>query len=87
MPDRVVAAMERLLEDLGVDVVEARVLRFVVQEIHDGKTLEQALAEPYVMNNTTEVWRREMLERPEIVEAVEREIKKAFQERGGEQEK
>ena len=84
MPDRVVTAIERLLEDLGVDIVEARVLRFVVQEIHDGKTLEQALAEPYVINNTTEVWRREMLERPEVVKAVEEEIEKAFKARGGE---
>jgi hypothetical protein len=84
VPDRVVTAIERLLEDLGVDIVEARVLRFVVQEIHDGKTLEQALAEPYVINNTTEVWRREMLERPEVVNAVEEEIEKAFKARGGE---
>lgn len=84
MPDRVVPAIERLLEDLGVDIVEERVLRFVVQEIHDGRSLEEALAEPYVLNNTTDVWRREILERPEVVKAVEEEIEKSFKSRGGE---
>lgn len=81
MPDRVVPAIQRLFEGLGVDIVEERVLRFVIQEIHDCKSLEEALAEPYVVNNTTEAWRREILERPELVKAVEEEIRKAFSRR------
>lgn len=80
---KLVSAIQRLFEDLGVDVVEERVLSFILQEIHDGKSLEEALAEPYVKNNTTDSWRRQVLERPEVVEAVEEEVAKKFKSGGG----
>ncbi len=83
MPDRVIPAIERLFQDLGVEIVEERVLHFVIQEIHDGRTLAEALEEPYVKNNTTAAWRREVLERPALVKAVEEEIRKSFEARGG----
>ena len=82
MPERfakLVNAVQHLFEDMGVDVVEERVLRFLLQEIHCGKTLEDALDEPYVVNNTTPAWRREVLERPEVINAVEEEVEKTFQ--------
>jgi gamma-glutamyltranspeptidase len=63
---------------MGVEVAEERVLQFIVQEIHAGKSLDEALKEPYVENNTTPEWRREILERPEIIQAVEEEMEKAF---------
>lgn len=90
MPERVariVNAIQRLLEDMGVGVVEERIVQFIVQEIHSGKTLEEALAEPYVVNNTSPQWRREVLEKPEIVKAVEEEMEKAFGKPGGGEDK
>lgn len=86
MPERIarlVKAIQHLFEDMGIAVVGERITRFIVQEIHSGKTLEEALSEPYVMNNTTPEWRREILERPEIVRAVEEELEKAFGAPGG----
>ena len=82
MPERfakLVRAIQRLFEDMGVDVVEERVLRFILQEIHCGKTLEEALDEPYVVNNTKPSWRRVVLERSEIANAVEEEVENAFE--------
>lgn len=82
MPQRfakLVGAIQHLFEDMGVDVVEERVLNFILQEIHCGKTLEEALAEAYVVNNTKQAWRREILERPEIVKAVEEEVDRTFE--------
>jgi hypothetical protein len=81
---KIVRAIQRLMEDMGIGVVEERVVQFIVQEIHAGKTLEEALQEPYVKNNTTPDWRREILERPEIVKAVEEEMEKVFGAGGGE---
>lgn len=81
MPERIakmVRSIQRLFEDMGVDVVEERMIRFIVQEIHNGKTLEEAMKEPYVMNNTSSDWRKEILERPEVVRAVEEEMEKTF---------
>ena len=86
MPERfsrLVRAIQHLFEDMGVDVAEERVLNFILQEIHTGKTLEEALKEPYVVNNTKPDWRREILERPEVVKAVEEEIEKCFEDPGG----
>ncbi len=83
MPDQVIPAIERLFQDLGVEIVEERVLHFIIQEIHTGKTLAEALREPYVENNTTPAWRRQVLERPVLVKAVEEEIERSFKSRGG----
>lgn len=86
MPERIariVNAIQHLFEDMGIGVVEERVIQFIVQDIHSGKTLEQALSEPYVVNNTSPQWRREVLERPEIIKAVEEELEKAFGNPGG----
>lgn len=81
MPERIakmVRSIQRLFEDMGVDVVEERMIRFIVQEIHNGKTLEEAMEEPYVRNNTSSDWRKEILDRPEVVRAVEEEMEKTF---------
>ena len=86
MPERIariVKAIQRLLEDMGIKVVEERIIQFIVNEIHAGKTLEEAMSEPYVVNNTSAEWRRQVLERPEIVQAVEEEMAKAFGASGG----
>lgn len=90
MPERfakLVNAIERLFADMGVGVVGERVVQFIVHEIHAGKTLAEALEEPYVVNNTTPEWRREILQRPEIVNAVEEELEKAFGVTGGDEGK
>ncbi len=87
MPERIakmVRSIQRLFEDMGVDVVEERMIRFIVQEIHNGKSLDEAMAEPYVTNNTSAEWRKEVLERPEVVRAVEEEIQKTFGQATGE---
>ena len=86
MPERfarLVHAIQHLFEDMGVDVAEERVLNFILQEIHSGKTLQEALEEPYVVNNTKPEWRREILERPEVIKAVEEEVARCFEDRGG----
>lgn len=86
MPERIskmVHAIQHLFQDMGVEVGEERVLQFIVQEIHAGKSLQEAMAEPYVVNNATPEWRREVLDRPEIIKAVEEEMEKVFGSSGG----
>jgi hypothetical protein len=86
VPERIskmVSAIQRLFADMGVEVVEERMLRFIVQEIHNGKSLEEAMNEPYVLNNTKPEWRRQILDRPEIVRAVEEEMEKTFKAQEG----
>ncbi len=87
MPERIakmVRSIQRLFEDLGVDVIEERMIRFIVQEIHNGKSLDEAMAEPYVLNNTSEEWRKEILERPEVGKAVNEEMQRALEMTEGE---
>ncbi len=84
MPDRIVPAIEHILRDMGVDIVEERVTYFLIQEIQNGKSLEDALKEPYVVNNTRPAWRRHVLENPRLVNAIEQEIDRSFKSREGE---
>lgn len=79
-----VTAIERFFTEMGSDLVEERVTRFILQQIHAGESLDEALAEPYVVNNTTVEWRRQLLEHPEVVRAVEEEVGKSFRTGRGE---
>lgn len=73
------AAIEDFFNEMGSDLVEQRVTRFILQQIHAGQSLDQALAEPYVVNNTTAEWRQQLLEHPEVVKAVAEEVQRSFE--------
>lgn len=57
------------------DVVEERVVEFIVREIGAGRALLEVLDDPYVRNRVSEARRSELLENPEVLEAFEAEIK------------
>lgn len=57
------------------DVVEERVVEFIVREIGSGRALLEVLDDPYVRNRVSEARRSELLENPEVLEAFEAEIK------------
>lgn len=73
------AVIEDFFNEMGSDLVEERVTRHILQQIHAGKSVDQALAEPYVVNNTTAEWRQQLLEHPEVIKAVAEEVDKSFE--------
>ncbi len=73
--------VEQFLEDVATDVVEERVVDYIVREVHAGRKLAAVLEDPYVRNRLTEERLAHILENKEIIETVQQEMSLAF-ERG-----
>ena len=71
--------LKQFLEDLTTDPVEERVVEYVIREVHNGRTLMDAINDPYVRNRLNDEKREELLQNPEVIEALEQEIQSAFQ--------
>lgn len=71
--------IREFLEDMGTDVVEERVINYVVRKLHEGRKLRSILRDPYVGNRLTEERIERVIESKEIIEAVERELTEAFE--------
>ncbi len=70
--------LKQLLEDLTSDPVEERVVEYVIREVHNGRTLMEVINDPYVRNRLSDEKREEILQNPEILDALEEEIHSAF---------
>jgi hypothetical protein len=70
---------ESILEDLAVDELEERVVEYVVREVGNGRRLSEALHDPYVRNRLNEEKLLRILEKPEVIAALERSISSAFE--------
>jgi hypothetical protein len=71
--------LKQFLQDLTSDPVEERVVEYLIREVHNGRTLMDAIADPYVRNRLNDEKREELLQNPEVIEALEQEIHSAFQ--------
>ena len=49
---------------------EQHLTLYILREIRRGRWLSDVLADPYVVNRTTEEQRKRLLDRPELVEAI-----------------
>ncbi len=77
MPD-LNTRLKDFLSSLTDDPVEARVTDYVIRELHNGRGLFEIMRDPYVRNRLNEQKVETLLEKPEIVEAFESEIKQSL---------
>jgi hypothetical protein len=49
---------------------EQHLTLYILREVRRGRLLADVLADPYVVNRTTEEQRKRLLDRPELVEAI-----------------
>lgn len=70
--------IQKRFRDLSIDVREERLIRYVVKQLRLGRKMDEVMADPYVSEHTSEVTRAKILQHPEIIEAVEAEIKQQF---------
>ncbi len=73
--------LQAFMDELATDAVEERVVEYVIREVHNGRRLSDALADPYVKNRLSEERLARVLENPEVVEALEEQIASSFQNR------
>lgn len=70
--------IKQFFSDMATDVVEERVVEYVIREVHNGRRLMEVIDDPYVRNRLSEEKRAHVLENPEIVDALEQEIRAAI---------
>jgi hypothetical protein len=49
---------------------EQHLTLYILREVRRGRPLSDVLADPYVLNRTTEEQRKRLLDRPELIEAI-----------------
>jgi hypothetical protein len=70
--------LKDFLSSLTDDPVEARVTDYVIRELRNGRGLFEIMRDPYVRNRLNEQKVEALLEKPEIVDAFEAEIKNSL---------
>lgn len=70
----------RFFEELGEDVLEERVVQYIVRELKNGRHLKEILEDPYVTNRLSEEKVAKILSNPEIIDTLQQQIEKTFEE-------
>ncbi len=79
MPEKKVKdLLKKFIEELSQDVTEERVLNYIIRELHLGRSLKSIIQDNYIKNRVNEEQLAHILENPEVIDAVEAEINKAF---------
>lgn len=73
--------IQAFLDEISIDVVEERVVEYVIREVHNGRRMTDALRDPYVKNRLSEERLAAVLETPEVIEAIEAQIAESFGKR------
>lgn len=76
-----VEKVQQFMDDLALDVVEERIVDYVIREVRNGRKLADVLADPYVKNRLNEDKLAKVIENPEIASAIEEQISQAFRTR------
>lgn len=71
-------SIRKFFDDMATDVVEERVVEYVIREVHNGRRLMEVVDDPYVRNRLNDEKRAEVFENPEVVDALEQEIRAAM---------
>ncbi len=79
MPEsRLKKIINELLSELSLDIVEERVVNYIVRELRNGRRLSSILKDPYVKNRLSEERVKKVIENSEVISAVEEKISQAF---------
>ena len=70
--------LKQFIADLASDPIEERVVEYVIREVRNGRHLIEVMEDPFVRNRLNESKRAEVLENPEVIDAMEAEIHSAF---------
>lgn len=67
------------LESLSLDIVEERIINYIVREVRSGRRLSAVIQDPYIRNRLTQEQVDDILESPEVLTAIEQELAQAFE--------
>ena len=81
MPDDiepVVRGIQKRFRDLSVDVREERIIRYIVNQLGQGRKIDEVMSDPYIATHTSDVHRAQILQNPAVIRAIEEELQKEF---------
>ena len=58
--------VQAFMDELALDVVEERIVEYVIREVRNGRKLADVLNDPYVKNRLNEQKLAHVLENPEV---------------------
>jgi hypothetical protein len=70
--------VSQFFADITTDAEQERVIEYVIREVHKGRRLMEVINDPYVRNRMNEDRRAEVFESPEVIEALEAEIRQTM---------
>jgi hypothetical protein len=70
--------LREFFDDVTTDALEERVIEYIIREVHNGRRLAEVVDDPYVRNRLNDDRRAGILENPEIIEALEQEIRETM---------
>jgi hypothetical protein len=76
------ANIPKRFRDLSADVRGERLIRYVVKQLGLGRHLDDILTDPHVVAHSSDTDREELLQHPEVIQALEKEIKRQFADYG-----
>ena len=67
-------------KELSIDLLEERIVNYVIRELKNGRRLQSILRDPYIKNRLSKEEITHILENPELIATLEEEINKSFKE-------
>ena len=80
MPERSRNIIQKFFDDMQLDISEERVLNYIIREVHKGRKLSVVIQDTYVRNRLDEKHLAKILEKKEVIQAVEEELTQAFKD-------
>lgn len=71
---RLLQIIQQFLEEFAQDIMEERVVAYIVKELQLGRSLTEILRDPYISNRIDENRLGELLQNKEILFTVEQEL-------------
>lgn len=69
----------KFFEEMTIDIMEERVVQYIIRELKNGRRLNSILKDPYVTNRIPEKHIADILANKELIETLEMEIHQTFQ--------
>lgn len=69
----------RFFDEMSIDVLEERVVQYIVRELKNGRRLNSILKDPYVTNRIPEERIADVLANRELIDTLESEIQRVFE--------
>ena len=77
-PEAPGGGIPKRFRDLTADVRLERLVRYVVRQLALGRHFDDVLSDPYVVTHSTDTTRSELLQHPEVIEALEAGLRRTF---------